>query len=63
MIAEGFRSSIPTLDLARRLGVEAPIVEQVVAVCHEGRAPADTLAQLMGRTARPEFDQFEPQHD
>ncbi|HWD25428.1 MAG TPA: NAD(P)H-dependent glycerol-3-phosphate dehydrogenase, partial [Acidimicrobiales bacterium] len=63
MIAEGFGSSIPTLDLARRLGVDAPIVEQVVAVCHQGRAPAETIAQLMGRTARPEFDQFEPQDD
>lgn len=61
MIAEGIGSSIPTLDLARRLGVDAPIVEQVVAVCHQGRRPSDTIAQLMGRSARAEFDA--PSHD
>lgn len=58
-IAEGVATSLPTLDLARRLGVEVPIVEQVVAVCHEGRAPSQTIATLMGRSARSEFDDLE----
>jgi glycerol-3-phosphate dehydrogenase (NAD(P)+) len=63
MIAEGVGSSIPMRDLARRFGVDVPVVEQVVAVCHEGRPPADTIAHLMGRAARSEFDHSQPQHD
>jgi glycerol-3-phosphate dehydrogenase (NAD(P)+) len=63
MVAEGVGSSTPMRELAGRLGVAAPIVEQVVAVCHEGRPPSDTIAQLMGRTARPEFDHPRPGHD
>ncbi len=60
MIAEGVGSSLPTRDLARSLGVDAPIVEQVVAVCHEGRRPSETIAALMGRIARAEFAGREP---
>ena len=37
MVAEGVKSSPSVLDLARRYGVEMPITEQVVAVCHNGR--------------------------
>ena len=36
MVAEGVKSSPSVLDLARRHGVEMPITEQVVAVCHHG---------------------------
>ena len=31
------------LDLARRYGVDMPITEQVVAVCHHGRSARDAL--------------------
>ena len=37
MVAEGVKSSPSVLDLARRYGVDMPITEQVVAVCHQGR--------------------------
>ena len=40
MVAEGVKSSPSVLDLAVRYGVEMPITEQVVAVCHEGRSCA-----------------------
>jgi glycerol-3-phosphate dehydrogenase (NAD(P)+) len=63
MVAEGVGSSLPMRDLAHRLGIDAPIVDQVVAVCHEGRPPSETIAQLMGRTARAEFDLRDPEHD
>jgi glycerol-3-phosphate dehydrogenase (NAD(P)+) len=56
MVAEGVKSSPSVLDLARRYGVEMPITEQVVAVCHEGRAPAEALSMLMQRSNRSEFD-------
>jgi glycerol-3-phosphate dehydrogenase (NAD(P)+) len=56
MVAEGVKSSQSVLDLARRYGVDMPIVEQVVAVCHAGRTASDALAALMSRTSKSEFD-------
>jgi glycerol-3-phosphate dehydrogenase (NAD(P)+) len=56
MVAEGVKSSPSVLDLARRYGVEMPITEQVVAVCHEHRSAADALAALMQRSRKGEFD-------
>ena len=55
MVAEGVRSSASVLALARRHGVDMPITEQVVAVCHEGVSAADALVALMSRRARPEI--------
>ncbi|MFM9227005.1 MAG: NAD(P)H-dependent glycerol-3-phosphate dehydrogenase, partial [Actinomycetota bacterium] len=54
MVAEGVRSSASVLALARRHGVDMPITEQVVAICHGGVSAADGLAALMSRRARPE---------
>lgn len=56
MVAEGVKSSPSVLALARRHGVEMPITEQVVAVCHEGRSARDALAALMRRDRKSEFD-------
>jgi glycerol-3-phosphate dehydrogenase (NAD(P)+) len=54
MVAEGVKSSATVLQLARQHGVDMPITEQVVAVCHEGKSAADGLLALMSRRARPE---------
>jgi glycerol-3-phosphate dehydrogenase (NAD(P)+) len=43
------------LDLARRHEVEMPITEQVVAVCHQGRAAVDAMSLLMQRRRRSEL--------
>ncbi|HYN32736.1 MAG TPA: NAD(P)H-dependent glycerol-3-phosphate dehydrogenase, partial [Ilumatobacteraceae bacterium] len=56
MVAEGVKSSPSVLDLARRYGVEMPITEQIVAVCHEGRPARDALAALMQRSRKGEFE-------
>ncbi|MFZ9627890.1 MAG: NAD(P)H-dependent glycerol-3-phosphate dehydrogenase [Ilumatobacteraceae bacterium] len=55
-VAEGVLSSPSVLDLARRYGVEMPITEQVVAVCHEGRTARSALGALMQRTNKREND-------
>ena len=55
MVAEGVKSSPPVLDLARRYGVDMPITEQVVAVCHQGRSAADALSSLMQRSTKSEL--------
>lgn len=54
MVAEGVKSSATVLQLAQQHGVDMPITEQVVAVCHEGTSAADGLLALMSRRARPE---------
>lgn len=55
MVAEGVKSSPSVLDLARRYGVEMPITEQVVAVCHQGRSAPEALAALMSRSSKSEL--------
>ena len=56
MVAEGVKSSPSVLDLARRHGVEMPITEQFVAVCHQGRPAKEALASLMQRTRKSEME-------
>lgn len=56
MVAEGVRSCRPVLELAARLGVEVPVIEQVVAVCHGGRSPAEAIPLLMRRAPKSEID-------
>lgn len=55
MVAEGVRSSKAVQQLARAHGVDMPIVEQVVAVCHEGVSAADSLVALMSRQSTSEL--------
>jgi glycerol-3-phosphate dehydrogenase (NAD(P)+) len=55
MVAEGVKSSRVVVELAAAHGVDVPIAEQVVAVCHEGRSAGDALVALMQREAKPEM--------
>jgi len=55
MVAEGIRTSAAVVDLAARVGVEMPLADQVVAVLHQGKSPAEVVPLLMGRDAKPEF--------
>jgi glycerol-3-phosphate dehydrogenase (NAD(P)+) len=54
MVAEGVKTARSTRDLARREGVEMPIVEAVYAMLHEGLDPRSAVEQLMLRAPRPE---------
>ena len=56
MVAEGVKSCRPVVELASRLDVEAPVAEQVVAVCYEGRSPAEAIPLLMRRAPKSEVD-------
>ncbi len=53
-VAEGVKSCRSILDLARAHGVDMPLTEQVVRVCHDGAAPAVALLELMKRETKPE---------
>ncbi|WP_346619700.1 NAD(P)H-dependent glycerol-3-phosphate dehydrogenase [Blastococcus montanus] len=52
--AEGVKSCRSVLDLARAHGVDVPITEAVVRVCHEGEAPGQMVREIMSREAKPE---------
>jgi glycerol-3-phosphate dehydrogenase (NAD(P)+) len=51
---EGIETTRSALEIAAEHGVELPITEQVAAVLFAGKAPAQALAELMGRDAKPE---------
>jgi glycerol-3-phosphate dehydrogenase (NAD(P)+) len=54
MVAEGVRTARSTRDLARREGVEMPIVEAVHAMLFEGLPARGAVEQLMLREPKPE---------
>jgi glycerol-3-phosphate dehydrogenase (NAD(P)+) len=53
-VAEGVGSAAATLELARRVGVEMPITQQIHAVLAAGRAPQDAIRELMERRLKQE---------
>jgi glycerol-3-phosphate dehydrogenase (NAD(P)+) len=53
-VAEGVRSTTAALGLAARYGVEMPITEQMAAILHHDKIPADAIRDLMSRPGRTE---------
>ncbi len=53
-VAEGVRNSEAVRALAAQHDVEMPITEEVYAIVHRGRDPAEALASLMERDPKPE---------
>jgi glycerol-3-phosphate dehydrogenase (NAD(P)+) len=54
-VAEGVETTRATHALARREGIEMPIVAQVHAVLFEEQAPEEAVRNLMLRDPKPEF--------
>jgi glycerol-3-phosphate dehydrogenase (NAD(P)+) len=54
--AEGVKSCTSILGLARQHGVEVPIIENVVAVIHEGASPAEIGRRLLSRALKAEAE-------
>jgi glycerol-3-phosphate dehydrogenase (NAD(P)+) len=52
--AEGVKSCRSVLELAGRVGVDMPITQGVVQVCHEGLPAGRLVAALMGRDLKSE---------
>jgi len=49
MVAEGVGTTAATVELARQLGIEMPISEQMHAVLDEGKSPREAIRELMER--------------
>jgi glycerol-3-phosphate dehydrogenase (NAD(P)+) len=54
-VAEGFSTASAALALARKVGVDMPITEQVVAVLHEGRSVTEAFYRLVDREHKEEL--------
>jgi glycerol-3-phosphate dehydrogenase (NAD(P)+) len=55
-VVEGVLAAKAVREVARRVGVEMPISEQIYRVLYEGLAPKDAVMALMQRTVRTESD-------
>ncbi len=55
MVAEGVKSARPVWEQSVELGLDLPIVEQVMRVTHEGATATDALAALLQRPATMEL--------
>lgn len=59
MVAEGVKTARSIYNLARKIGVEMPICEEVYRILYEEVAPVAALERLMTRSLKDEFDGWE----
>jgi len=55
MVAEGVLTTNAAVGLARRMGVEMPITEQMHAILHDGKSPQEAIRDLMSRPSTSEL--------
>jgi glycerol-3-phosphate dehydrogenase (NAD(P)+) len=58
MVAEGVLTTNAAIGLARKLGVEMPITEQMYAILHQNKPPRDAIRELMTRPATSEISLY-----
>jgi glycerol-3-phosphate dehydrogenase (NAD(P)+) len=56
MVAEGVPTARSAKDCATRLGVAAPIIDEVNSILYENASPAAAMERLISRAFRPEED-------
>jgi glycerol-3-phosphate dehydrogenase (NAD(P)+) len=55
MVAEGVGTARPLVELARQVGVDMPICENVAAVLEGQLSPSEVVPSLMRRAAQSEL--------
>lgn len=55
MVAEGVLTTNAAVGLARKMGVEMPITEQMHAILQQGKSPQEAIRDLMGRPSTSEL--------
>jgi glycerol-3-phosphate dehydrogenase (NAD(P)+) len=58
MVAEGVFSAHAAVGLAHARGIEMPITEQMNAILHDGKSPAEAINDLMTRSVKSEVALF-----
>jgi glycerol-3-phosphate dehydrogenase (NAD(P)+) len=56
MVAEGIRTSISAFQLAKKMDIEMPIIDQVYGILHEGKDPNVAVRELMTRELKKELE-------
>ena len=59
MVAEGVRTTRAAVDLARKVGVELPIITSVSEVLFSGEDPRGAINRLMNRPPQEEMSWME----
>ena len=54
MIAEGVKTTLSAYQLANKLGVEVPIIEQMYLLLYQDKDPRQAVTDLMSRDLKPE---------
>lgn len=57
MVAEGVKTTRSAMALARKIGVEMPILEQVYAMIYEDKPCAEAVQALLGRNQKEEIEE------
>ena len=55
MVAEGIKTTRSAMALAKKIGVEMPILEQVYAMIYEDKPCAEAVQSLLGRDSKEEM--------
>jgi glycerol-3-phosphate dehydrogenase (NAD(P)+) len=55
-VAEGVKTAKVAKELAAKLDIDAPIVDAMYAIIHEGMPVRDVISKLLQRPARSERD-------
>ena len=56
MVAEGVKTSISAYELARKIGVDMPIIDQVYQTLYKGKDPLLAVKELMTRELKKELE-------
>ena len=57
-VAEGVSTTIAARQLARKMGVEMPITEQIYKILYDGLNPKEAVAELLGQPVKWEMPQI-----
>ena len=57
MVAEGIKTTRSAMALAKKIGVEMPILEQVYAMIYEDKPCAEAVQALLGRDSKEEMEE------
>ena len=56
MVAEGIKTSVSAYQLAKTMGVDMPITNQVYEILYQGKDPKEAVKELMGRELKRELE-------
>jgi glycerol-3-phosphate dehydrogenase (NAD(P)+) len=55
VVAEGVKTTLGAHELAKKSGIECPIINEIYAVLYKNQAPKQAIKNLMSRPSKPEI--------